>query len=207
MLGDLFAKGDAMKRLLSRLAPLLMILAILGCGPAAVVNKKMVQMNYKGTLSDGTVFGQSEPGKPLEFMIGAGKMIPALEKGIMGLKVGAKKKIEIKAADAYGEYDKNAVQEVPREQFPKDLPLTVGQMYRVQSPQGPLTVTIIAIKDKTVSVDFNHPLAGKDLTFDIEIVKVRDATKDELAAAFPAPQGPSGGAPAPQGPAAPQGSK
>ena len=108
-----------MKRLLSRLAPLLMILAFVGCGPAAVVDKKMVQMNYKGTLPDGTVFGQSEAGKPIEFMIGAGKMIPALEKGIMGLKVGAKKKIEIKAADAYGEYDKNAVQEVPKEQFPK----------------------------------------------------------------------------------------
>ena len=196
-----------MKRLLSRLAPLLMMLTILGCGPAAVVDKKIVQMNYKGTLSDGTVFGQSQPDKPIEFMIGAGKMIPALEKGIMGLKVGAKKKIEIKAADAYGEYDKNAVQEVPREQFPKDLQLTVGQFYRVQSPQGPLTVTIIAIKDKTVSVDFNHPLAGKDLTFDVEIVKIRDATKEELAAAFPPPQGPSAGPPAPQKPSAPQGSK
>jgi peptidylprolyl isomerase len=202
MLGDLFAtKGDAMKRVLSRLAPLLTILAILGCGPAAVVDKKIVQMNYKGTLPDGTVFGQSEPNKPLEFMIGAGKIIPALEKGIMGLKVGAKKKIEIKAAEAYGEYDKNAIQEVPKEQFPKELPLTVGQFYRVRTPQGPLTVTIIAIKDKTVSVDFNHPLAGKDLTFDIEIVKIRDATKAELAEAFPAPQGPS------EGPSAPQGSK
>ena len=190
-----------MKRLLSRLVPLFMILAILGCGPAAVVDKKIVQMNYKGTLADGTVFGQSEPDKPMEFMIGAGKMIPALEKGIMGLKVGAKKKIELKAADAYGEYDKNAVQEVPKEQFPKELKLTVGQFYRVQSPQGPLTVTIIAIKDKTVSVDFNHPLAGKDLTFEIEIVKIRDATKAELAATFPVPPGPS------EGPSAPQGSK
>ena len=196
-----------MKRLLSRLAHLLMILAILGCAPSAVVDKKIVQMNYKGTLPDGTVFGQSQPDKPIEFMIGAGKMIPALEKGIMGLKVGAKKKIEIKAADAYGEYDKNAVQEVPREQFPKDLQLTVGQFYRVQSPQGPLTVTIIAIKEKTISVDFNHPLAGKDLTFDIEIVKIRDATKAELAAAFPAPQVPAEGQSAPQGPPPPQGSK
>jgi peptidylprolyl isomerase len=202
MLGDPFGgKGDAMKRVLSRLAPLFMILAVLGCGPASVVDKKMVQMSYKGTLPDGTVFGQSEPDKPIEFMVGAGKMIPALEKGIMGLKVGAKKKIEIKAADAYGEYDKNAIQEFPKEQFPKDLTLTVGQFYRVQSPQGPLTVTIIAIKDKTVSVDFNHPLAGKDLTFDIEIVKIRDATKAELAEAFPTLQGPS------EGPSAPQGSK
>jgi len=194
-----------MKRTLSRLAPLLMIMAILGCGPAAVVDKKIVQMSYKGTLADGTVFGKSEPDKPIEFMIGAGKVIPSLEKGIMGLKVGAKKKIEIKAADAYGEYDKNAVQEVPKEQFPKDLKLAVGQFYRVDSPMGPRTVTIIAMTDKSVSVDFNHPLAGKDLTFEIEIVKIRDATKEELAAAFPAVQGPSTGPAAPQGQSAPQG--
>jgi peptidylprolyl isomerase len=176
-----------MKRFISRLAPVLFILAILGCGPATVVDKKVVQLNYKGTLADGTVFGQSESGKPIEFIIGAGKMIPSLEKGIMGLKVGAKKKIEIKAADAYGEYDKNAIQEVPKTQFPKDMPLTVGNFYRVQSPQGPLTVTIRAVTDKTVSVDFNHPLAGKDLTFDVEIVTIRDATKAELAEAFPVP--------------------
>ena len=170
-----------MKRVLSRLAPLLMILAILGCGPATVVDKKIVQMNYKGTLPDGTVFGQSEPDKPIEFMIGAGKMIPTLEKGIMGLKVGAKKKIEIKAADAYGEYDKNAVQEIPREQFPKDLQLTVGQFYRVQSPQGPLTVTILAISEKTVSVDFNHPLAGKTLLFKIKLVGITDHPTQQSA--------------------------
>jgi peptidylprolyl isomerase len=196
-----------MKRLLSRLAPVLMILAILGCAPSAVVDKKIVQMSYKGTLADGTVFGQSQPDKPIEFMIGAGKMIPALEKAIMGLKVGAKKKIAIKAADAYGEYDKNAVQEVPKDQFPKDLKLAVGQLYKVDSPMGQRTVTIIAMTDKSVSVDFNHPLAGKDLTFEIEIVKIRDATKAELAAAFPAPQGPAESPSAPQGAPAPQGSK
>ena len=145
-----------MKRVLSRLAPTLMILALLGCGPATVVDKKIVQMSYKGTLADGTVFGQSQPDKPLEFMVGAGKMIPTLEKGIMGLKVGSKKKIEIKAADAYGEYDKNAVQEVPKGEFPKDLQLAVGQLLRIDSPVGPRTVKIIAMTDKTVSVDFNH---------------------------------------------------
>jgi peptidylprolyl isomerase len=176
-----------MKRVISRLVPVLFVLAILGCGAASVIDKKVVQLNYKGTLADGTVFGQSQSGKPIEFIIGAGKMIPALEKGIMGLKVGAKKKIEIKAADAYGEYDKGAIQEVPKNQFPKDMQLTVGQFYRVQSPRGPLTVTITAVTDKTVSVDFNHPLAGKDLTFDIEIVTIREATKAELAEAFPPP--------------------
>jgi FKBP-type peptidyl-prolyl cis-trans isomerase 2 len=188
-----------MKSVLSSLALLLLALAMIGCAPATVKDKKVVQMNYKGTLADGTSFGQSEPGKPLEFMVGAGKLIPTLEKAVLGLKVGDKKKIQVKAADAYGEYDKSAIQEVPKEQFPKDLTIAIGEHYRVQTPQGPLTVTITAISAKTVTVDFNHPLAGKDLTFDVEIVKIRDATKEELASAFPtqAPQQ-SPGTPAPQ---------
>jgi FKBP-type peptidyl-prolyl cis-trans isomerase 2 len=174
-----------MKSVVSCFSVLVLTVAIMGCAPITVKDKKIVQMNYKGTLPDGTSFGQSEPGKPLEFMVGAGKLIPTLEKALVGLKVGDKKKVEIKAADAYGEYDKSAVQEVPRSQFPKELPITVGEHYRVQTPQGPITVTINAANDKTVMVDFNHPLAGKDLTFDVEIVKIRDATKDELTAAFP----------------------
>ena len=122
-------------------------------------------------------------------------------------RIGKLKNIEVGLPDGGRGIGTPPVQEVPKEQFPKDLQLTVGQFYRVQSPQGPLTVTIIAIKEKTVSVDFNHPLAGKDLTFDIEIVKIRDATKAELAEAFPPPQGPSEGPSTPQGPSAPQGSK
>jgi FKBP-type peptidyl-prolyl cis-trans isomerase 2 len=172
----------AMKRVLVAALPLLLVFAVLGCAPATVSDKKVVQLNYKGTLSDGTVFSQSEQGKPLEFMVGAGKMLPALEKGVLGLKVGDKKQIVIKAADAYGEYDKAAVQEVPKDQFPADLALTVGQLYTVQTPQGNLTVKVTAIGAKTVTVDFNHPLAGKDLTFDVEVVKIRGATKEELAA-------------------------
>jgi FKBP-type peptidyl-prolyl cis-trans isomerase 2 len=184
-----------MKSVVSSLALLLLALALIGCAPATVKDRKMVQMNYKGTLPDGTSFGASDPGKPLEFLVGAGRLIPTLEKAVLGLKVGDKKKVEIKAADAYGEYDKTAVQEVPKEQFPKDLSVEVGAHYRVQTPQGPLTVTITAVSAKTVTVDFNHPLAGKDLTFDVEIVKIRDATKEEIAAAFP--QQSPGAAPTP----------
>ena len=174
-----------MKSVVSSLALLLLALAMIGCAPATVKDRKVVQMSYKGTLPDGTSFGESEKDKPLEFIVGAGRLIPTLEKAVIGLKVGDKKKIVVKAADAYGEYDKTAIQEVPRDQFPKDLAITVGEHYRVQTPSGPLTVTITAVSAKTVTVDFNHPLAGKDLTFDVEIVKIRDATKEELAAAFP----------------------
>ncbi|HVP18045.1 MAG TPA: peptidylprolyl isomerase [Spirochaetia bacterium] len=174
-----------MKLKAGRVALILIALAIVGCAPVTVRDKKVISMNYKGTLSDGSVFGQSEKDKPLEFMVGAGKLIPALEKGLLGMKVGDKKKVTVKAADAYGEYDKGALQEVPKERFPKDAALTVGERFLVQTSNGPYQVKIAEVKDKTVVVDFNHPLAGKDLTFDVEIVKIRDATKEELAQLTP----------------------
>ena len=107
-----------MKSVVSSLGILLLALAVIGCAPATVKDKKFVQINYKGSLADGTTFGESAAGKPLEFIVGAGKLIPALEKGIVGMKVGEKKKIEVKAADAYGARDESAVQVVPRDQFP-----------------------------------------------------------------------------------------
>ncbi len=181
-----------MKLTAGRVAIILLALAVIGCAPVTVKDKKVVSMSYKGTLSDGSVFSQSDKDKPLEFMVGAGKLIPALEKELLGMKVGDKKKITVKAADAYGEYDQGAVQEVPKEKFPAGTTFTVGEQFYVQTPNGPFPVKIAGVKDKTVLVDFNHPLAGKDLTFDVEIVKIRDATKEELGQvagqAQPAPQ-------------------
>jgi len=161
-----------MTRTASRFALLLLAVAIVSCAPATVQEKKVVQISYTGTLADGSVFSQSDKDKPLEFLVGGGRIIPALEKALVGLKVGDKKKISVKAADAYGDYDKAALQEVPN---------------------GPYPVKIAEVKEKTVVVDFNHPLAGKDLTFDVVVVKIRDATAAELAPA--APQ--AGGNPAP----------
>ncbi len=182
-----------MKLTAGRVALILLAFVVVGCAPATVKDKTVVQMSYKGTLADGSVFGQSEKDKPLEFMVGGGKLIPALEKSLLGMKVGDKKKVTIKAADAYGEYDNAALQEVPKDKFPKDATFTVGERFVVQTPNGPYPVKIADVKDKTVVVDFNHPLAGKDLTFDVEIVKIRDATKEELA-----PPAAPGAAPAPQ---------
>ena len=158
-------------------------LLLAGCAPSTVSKNAMVQMAYKGTLSDGTVFSQSEEGKPLEFLVGAGTLIPTLEKGLLGMKVGEKRTIQVKAAEAYGEYDKSAVQRMPRKQFPRDLELKVGGQYQFNSPGGPIVVTVTALDDVSVTLDFNHPLAGKDLTFEVTIVKIRAATKEELAKA------------------------
>ena len=180
-----------MKLTAGRVALILLALAVVGCAPVTVKDKKVVSMSYKGTLADGTVFGQSDKDKPLEFMVGAGKLIPALEKSLLGMKVGDKKKITLKAVDAYGDYDNSALQEVPKDKFPKDATFSVGERFVVQTPTGPYPVKIAEVKYKTVVVDFNHPLAGKDLTFDVEIVKIPEATKEELAQAAAPATGPA----------------
>jgi len=174
-----------MRRAIAPLFAILMVLALLGCG-AAVKDKKVVQIDYTLTLPDGSVYDTSigEGKKPLEFMMGAGQMIPTLEKELLGLRVKGKKKIVVKAADAYGEYDEEALQEVPRSTVPEGMELAVGQTYTVQTAMGPMPITIKSMTDKVVVMDLNHPLAGKDLTFDVQVKTVRDATKEELAQAL-----------------------
>ncbi len=106
--------------------------------------------------------------------------------------MGEKKTFIIKAVDGYGEYDKAKLVEVPLDQFPPETPPKVGDRFTVPGPQGDMQISIAAVTAKSVTVDFNFPLAGKDLNFDIEVVKLRDATKEELAelqtAAQAAPQ-------------------
>lgn len=144
-----------------------------------ISNDKIVKIHYEGTLSDGTVFDSSKGKEPLEFIYGVGLIIPGLEKGILGLKKGDKKKIEISNKDAYGPVIKEAMQEVPKEQFPADIKLEVGTKLMAQGPQGAIPVEIKEVKEKTVLVDLNHPLAGKDLVFDVEIVDVSNCSEED----------------------------
>jgi FKBP-type peptidyl-prolyl cis-trans isomerase 2 len=205
MLTRLFTgQGEIMKRAFYGLVPLFLIVAVIGCAPATIADKRVVQITYKGTLADGTVFSESAAGTPLEFMFGVGKMIPGLETGIKGLKVGDKKTVTIKAADAYGERDEAALQEVPKSQFPADAQIAVGQVFTIQMGESAIPVTVSAVKASTVIMDFNHPLAGKDLTFDIEVLKIRNATKDELAAQAKAEADAKAAADAANAPATPQ---
>ncbi len=176
-----------MSRTLRAFAALALAGALAGCG-AVVGDKKVVKIHYKGTLSNGSVFDSSEGKDPLEFLFGGGQVIPGLEAGVKGMKVGDKKQVAVKAADAYGEYDQAAIQEVPKESFPQDMRLERGMELVAQTAMGPIPVRIGEIRDKSVMVDFNHPLAGKDLTFDIEVVSIRDATKEELDAVPAQPQ-------------------
>lgn len=146
-----------------------------------IAKNKVVSMHYKGTLKDGSVFDSSEGRDPLVFIYGTGMIIPGLESGMEGLAVGDKKSIEVAADDAYGPVHEEAKQEIPKDKMPQDVEIKAGMQLAAQGPHGMIPVTVSEVKDDVVVIDMNHPLAGKDLVFDIEIVDVRDATEEELS--------------------------
>jgi peptidylprolyl isomerase len=156
------------------LAVILMIgVMIIGCGAAAAKNGDTVQVNYTGKLADGTVFDSSIGREPLEFTLGEGQMIPGFEKAVLGMKVGEKKTVTIPVDEAYGPHRDDLIVEVPREKLPSDLTPEVGQQLVMTRPDGAkMIVTITSVSDNSVMIDANHPLAGKDLTFEIELVKI-----------------------------------
>ena len=157
------------------LAVILMIgVMITGCSAAQAENGDTVQVNYTGKLADGTVFDSSVGREPLEFTLGAGQMIPGFEKAVLGMKVGEKKTVTIPVDEAYGPRRDDMIMEVPREKLPSDLTPEVGQQLQVTRQDGGISiVTITKVTDNTVTIDANHPLAGKDLTFEIELLKIQ----------------------------------
>jgi FKBP-type peptidyl-prolyl cis-trans isomerase 2 len=132
-----------------------------------------VRIHYTGTLNDGSVFDSSQGREPLEFTLGAGQVIPGFDAAVDGMAVGDRKVAEIPADEAYGPRHDQAVQDVPRADIPAEIPLEVGLQLQMQSPTGQvMPVTVTAITDDAVTLDANHMLAGKDLTFDIELVSI-----------------------------------
>ena len=138
-----------------------------------VKNGDTVRIHYTGTLTDGSVFDSSEGRDPLEFTVGSGQVIAGMDAGLPGMVVGDKKRLEIPSADAYGPLNPEARQAIPREGIPDDIPLELGTQLQMQSPEGHvLPVTVVEVTEATVTLDANHPLAGKDLNFDIELVSI-----------------------------------
>ena len=132
-----------------------------------------VHIHYKGTLTDGSVFDSSEGRDPLSFTVGAGQVIPGMDDEMAGMKVGDKKTINIACEKAYGPINPAARQAIPREGIPDDIPLEIGTQLQMQTPDGQaLPVTVVEVDEATVTLDANHPLAGKDLSFDIELVSI-----------------------------------
>lgn len=132
-----------------------------------------VSIHYTGRLDDGTVFDTSEDRDPLEFTLGEGKVIPGFESAVQGMEEGESKTTKIPSDEAYGERRDDLVLTVAREQLPNDLDPEVGQRLEMRAGDGQtFPVVISEVEGDTVEVDANHPLAGKDLTFDIELVAV-----------------------------------
>lgn len=134
---------------------------------------KTVSVHYTGKLEDDTVFDSSRGGDPLSFEIGSGQIIPGFEKGVVGMTPGETKTVEVSAEEAYGPYREDQVVEVEREKLPEDIEPEVGQQLQVQQTNGQTAVvTIKEVTPAAVRLDANHPLAGKDLTFEIEVVSI-----------------------------------
>lgn len=133
-----------------------------------------VKVHYKGTLDDGTVFDSSEGREPIEFKVGAGQVIAGFEDAVQDLEVGQSKTVTISAENAYGEHHEEGVLKMPLDRFPEKP--EIGYMVELSAPDGsrrPATIT--AVDDESVTLDLNHPLAGKALTFKIELVEVAPA--------------------------------
>lgn len=132
-----------------------------------------VRVHYTGTLDDGTVFDSSVGGDPLEFTIGQGQMIPGFERGVVGMEEGETRTLVIAADQAYGVHRPDGVFELDRSEIPTTIPLEVGMQLQATGPGGrPVTMTVAALSDDKITMDANHPLAGKDLTFEIELVGI-----------------------------------
>jgi len=140
---------------------------------AKVKKKDTVHVHYTGTLADGSVFDSSRDHEPLTFVVGSGQLIRGFDEALPGMQVGETKTVQIPAAIAYGKRSDDMVFEVNRSQFEAELTPEVGQQFQVTASDGkPLIVTVTNIDGDIITLDGNHPLAGKDLTFEIELIKI-----------------------------------
>lgn len=132
-----------------------------------------VKIHYTGTLSDGTEFDSSRGQEPLEFTLGEGRMIAGFENAVLGMTLGENKVISIPCDQAYGERNEAMIQSVPRQAIPADIELANGMRLQAEGPQGQaLSFTVTAFDAETVTIDGNHPLAGQELIFDLELVAI-----------------------------------
>ncbi|MBR9691320.1 peptidylprolyl isomerase [Candidatus Woesearchaeota archaeon] len=132
-----------------------------------------IKVDYTGTFDDGTVFDTSEGKQPLEFEVGAGKIIKGFDNAVIGMEKGEEKEIKLESADAYGEVNPKMVQKIPRDKIPKDQEPKPGMMLALNTPDGKkFPAKITEVSDKEITIDMNHPLAGKTLNFKIKIVDI-----------------------------------
>lgn len=137
-------------------------------------NGNTVRVHYTGTFDDGEVFDSSLEREPLEFTLGEGSVIPGFDAGVVGMKTGENKKITIPCKEAYGERDDNAIAVIDRTQLAPGFEPQAGQQLSARRSDGAVAVvTVTKVEENAITVDANHPLAGKDLTFDLTLVEIK----------------------------------
>jgi FKBP-type peptidyl-prolyl cis-trans isomerase SlyD len=141
----------------------------------------VVSLEYSLHLGDGEVVDASAPGQSLAYIQGEGQIVPGLERALEGLSAGDQRKVVVEPGDGYGDPDARNVQEVPRSAFPSDMQPAIGMELVAQGPQGePVPFVVKDVGLETITIDLNHPLAGKTLHFDVTVKEVRAATSEEL---------------------------
>jgi len=149
---------------------------------SVVEQNSVVSVNYTGTFSDsGEIFDTNIGGEPLVFLVGHGNMIEGFEQEMLGAAIGDTRQFTLTPERAYGHRDDDAVQRIPKSQFPEGMELEVGMVLGAQSEQGPIQFSVVEVEDDFVTVDFNHQMAGHTLHFSVEVVAIREATSDEHA--------------------------
>lgn len=146
-----------------------------------IAKNKVVTMHYTLTTDDGSEVDSSRGSEPLTFLFGSGQIISGLEDALEGKDKGEQIKVRVKPEDAYGVRDDNLKQIVDRKAFEGADDLEAGMQFHAMSDEGPILVTVVDVKGDKITIDGNHPLAGQNLNFDVQIVDVRAATPQELA--------------------------
>ena len=138
-----------------------------------ITSNSTVTVNYTGKLEDGSIFDSSlnEGRDPLTATLGQGQLIKGFEDGLIDMEVGDKKTVEIESDMAYGQHNEAMIQEVPKEQVPEGV--MVGHMLQANTPMGPINFRVLEVNEESVKLDGNHPLAGKKLIFDLEVLEVK----------------------------------
>jgi FKBP-type peptidyl-prolyl cis-trans isomerase 2 len=140
---------------------------------SAAAQGNKVKVHYTGTFDDGATFDSSAGQDPLEFEVGGGQVIPGFEQAVIGMKVGESKKVRIPEIDAYGPHNPEMVIESDLGQFEEGLCPEVGQQFQTEMEDGqPVLLTVVEVEGEKVTMDANHPMAGKDLNFEIELVEI-----------------------------------
>lgn len=147
-----------------------------------ITRNKAVLINYSVKDEEGNLVDASKPGEPLMYFQGNGQLIPGLERALEDKEAGDKFTVSVPPSEAYGEFDPSLVTEVPREKFDGADEIQVGMQFQAASQFGVSIVKVVKVADDKITIDANHELAGKTLTFDIEVVQVREADEEELVA-------------------------